>query len=509
MDYYSSPRWTAEIADCSMPMTMDTYSNCSYRCIYCFSQYQRGIGEGKDAYLNNEVKWVNTENFKKIWEHPENSQFGEYVKAGKTMQWGGLSDQFDENERKYGKTLEMLRWLRKNYPDQQISFSTKATWWLDDPRYVELFKDNPNWNCKFSIITLEAEKARIVEAGVDSPQKRLDAIEKYAKLNAGGATLRLRPFIIGISTPTYLDLIREAGNRGATALSTEFFCVERRSNVLKERFHYINELCGFDLYKFYEKYSVQQGYMRLNRKIKEPLGVVKNRYRIVQNDEAFDFVDNIVGNDEVECRYETAGSLFNGKKIFLLVKLPEKNLLGDAVENYLFFTNSHDGSSAFMAGVTNVRVVCNNTLQMAIGGAKRTWYCRHTQSIDSKKQQAQEALGLAVKYIDSMDDVAENLYQKKIDEELFFRKLFDAKYIKDQAEKNKETMIERMHIIYTEKDDLQNFKGSAWGMYNAVADYLSNSIPLRQTKTYQENKLDRFFGGDYILQTAQNILMAA
>lgn len=257
------------------------------------------------------------------------------------------------------------------------------------------------------------------------------------------------------------------------------------------------------------KIEIPNYFANIRMDIKEPLGVVKNRYRIVQNDEAFDFVDNIVGNDEVECRYETAGSLFNGKKIFLLVKLPEKNLLGDAVENYLFFTNSHDGSSAFMAGVTNVRVVCNNTLQMAIGGAKRTWYCRHTQSIDSKKQQAQEALGLAVKYIDSMDDVAENLYQKKIDEELFFRKLFDAKYIKDQAEKNKETMIERMHIIYTEKDDLQNFKGSAWGMYNAVADYLSNSIPLRQTKTYQENKLDRFFGGDYILQTAQNILMAA
>lgn len=257
------------------------------------------------------------------------------------------------------------------------------------------------------------------------------------------------------------------------------------------------------------KIEIPNYFANIRMDIKEPLGVVKNRYRIVQNDEAFDFVDNIVGNDEVECRYETAGSLFNGKKIFLLVKLPEKNLLGDEVENYLFFTNSHDGSSAFMAGVTNVRVVCNNTLQMAIGGAKRTWYCRHTQSIDSKKQQAQEALGLAVKYIDLMDDVAENLYQKKIDEELFFRKLFDAKYIKDQAEKNKETMIERMHIIYTEKDDLRNFKGSAWGMYNAVADYLSNSIPLRQTKTYQENKLDRFFGGDYILQTAQNILMAA
>ena len=274
MDYYTSPRWTAEIADCSMPMTMDTYSNCSYKCQYCFSQFQRGIGDGKDAYLANEVKWVNPEKFKKIFTEPDKSQFGQYVKARKAMQWGGLSDQFDENERKYGKTLELLRWMRKNVPDMPISFSTKATWWLDDPRYVELFKDNPLWNCKFSIITLDEEKARIIEAGVDSPKKRLEAIEKYAKLNAGGATLRLRPFIIGITTPTYLDLIREAGNRGATALSTEFFCVERRSNLLKEKFHFFNELCGFDLYKFYEKYSVQQGYMRLNRKIKEPF--VKN-----------------------------------------------------------------------------------------------------------------------------------------------------------------------------------------------------------------------------------------
>lgn len=274
MGYYNSPRWTGEIADCSMPMTMDTYSNCSYKCKYCFSQFQRGIGAGKEDYFANKVEWVNSEKFKRIFNEPESSQFGEYIKQKKAMQWGGLSDQFDENERKYGKTLELLRFIRENHPDIPISFSTKATWWLDDPRYIELFKDNPMWNCKFSIITLDKEKARIIEAGVDSPQKRLDAIEKYAKLNAGGATLRLRPFIIGISTPSYLDLIREAGNRGATAMSTEFFCVEQRSEALKENFHYFNDLCGFDLYDFYKRNSVQQGYMRLNRKIKEPF--VKN-----------------------------------------------------------------------------------------------------------------------------------------------------------------------------------------------------------------------------------------
>lgn len=241
----------------------------------------------------------------------------------------------------------------------------------------------------------------------------------------------------------------------------------------------------------------------------EALGVVRGRYKVVQNTEAFDFVDGIIENKDIECRYETAGSLFNGKKIFLLVRLPNKELLGDEVENYLFFTNSHDGSSALTAGITNVRVVCNNTLQMALKGAQRTWCCRHTESIINKKQQAQEALGLAIKYIDTMEEAAEKMYQQKVNEEKFFRKLFEADYIKGQCEKNKELIIERIHTIYNEKDDLQNFKGNAWGMYNAVADYVSNALPFRQTSTYKENKMNQFFVGNSILQSAQKILMAA
>lgn len=240
----------------------------------------------------------------------------------------------------------------------------------------------------------------------------------------------------------------------------------------------------------------------------EALGVVKGRYKVIQNTEAFDFVDGIVQNKEVKCRYETAGSLFNGRKIFLLVKLPNKLLLGDKVENYLFFTNSHDGSSALTAGITNVRVVCNNTLQMALKEAPRTWTCRHTESILSKKAQAQQTLGLAVTYMDNMDKVAEELAQKKINEEKFFRKLFE-KNTFSLCEKNIEQVIERMHIIYNEKDDLQNFRGTAWGMYNAVADYVSNAVPFRNTETYQENKMKKFCSGYPMLSTAQGLLMAA
>ena len=66
---YGSPRWTGEIADCSLPVTMDTYSNCSFGCVYCFSQYQRAIGGAKDAYLSKDVKAVNPEKIKKIHEN--------------------------------------------------------------------------------------------------------------------------------------------------------------------------------------------------------------------------------------------------------------------------------------------------------------------------------------------------------------------------------------------------------------------------------------------------------
>lgn len=269
-DYYQSPRWSNEIADCSMPMTFDTYSNCSFGCLYCFSQFQRGVGGAKEAYLHKEVKHVSVDKIKRMFTDPDKygGQFKEYIKQRKVMQWGGLSDQFDGFERKHGVTLELLRFFKeRNYP---LCFSTKATWFTEDERYMELIRGQKNWNFKFSIITLDEHKAHVIERGVPTPLQRLEAIRRIAEADAGGATLRLRPFIIGISTPSYLNLIAEASKRGATAMSTEFMCVEQRSPTLKEWMPTFNELCGFDFMEFYRKFSVSTGYLRLNRKAKEP-----------------------------------------------------------------------------------------------------------------------------------------------------------------------------------------------------------------------------------------------
>lgn len=266
---YGSPRWTGEIADCSLPLTMDTYSNCSFGCVYCFSQYQRGIGRGKEAYAAKEVRSVNPEKIKKIFSGEDTkSQFHEFVKDKRPIQYGGLSDQFDGFERKYGVTYEILKYLKEiNYP---ICFSTKSAWVFFDEKYRELFKGADNWNMKFSIITLDPEAARKIEVGVPSPQERLLAMAEYNKLSKGGTTLRLRPFIIGVSDKTYLDLIEAAHDAGATAVTTEFFCLELRSvKLAKEHYQTISECCGFDIVDFYKKYSVGTGYLRLNRKIKE------------------------------------------------------------------------------------------------------------------------------------------------------------------------------------------------------------------------------------------------
>lgn len=270
MAYYRSPRWTSEIADCSMPMTFDTYSNCSYGCMYCFAQFQRGIGGGKEDYAHKKVDAVNIDRIKRMFTEPDKyaGQFAEYIKQRKVMQWGGMSDQFDNFERKYGKTLELLKFFKEiDYP---LCFSSKATWFTKDDRYMDLIRGQKNWNFKFSIITLDERKAHYIERGVDSPVERLKAIERIANAECGGATLRLRPFIIGVSTPSYLDLIKDAHDCGADAISTEFFCVEERSQTLKAFMPKLNELCGFDLMKFYKRFSVQKGYLRLNRKVKEP-----------------------------------------------------------------------------------------------------------------------------------------------------------------------------------------------------------------------------------------------
>ena len=136
------------------------------------------------------------------------------------------------------------------------------------------------------------------------------------------------------------------------------------------------------------------------------LGVVSDRYKIVQNAEAFEFTDSLIGG---EVHYETAGSLNGGKKIWLLAKLPDTEIAGDKTEPYLCFSNTHDGSGAIRVCMTPIRVVCNNTLNLALDNAKRSWSVRHTGDIRRKTHEAQACLYLARTYIQSLAERADRM----------------------------------------------------------------------------------------------------
>lgn len=274
---YGSPRWSMEIPDCSMPMTFDTYSKCAYNCMYCFSYFQKS--HTMNDYTNGTVRCVDPEKVKNLFRHAlandpagiskTNQQFFPYIQARRIMQWGGLADEFDEWERRAGITLELLKFFDEiDYP---LSFSTKATWWTKDDRYMSLFrKHTHNWHVKISIITADDNKARIVEKGVASSTERLEAIKRLADIGVH-VTLRLRPYIIGVSDD-WEELMTRAREAGADSVTTEFFCMESRATAdLKKRYAEISKVCGYDIHEFYMKHSYQQGYKRLNRAIKAPI----------------------------------------------------------------------------------------------------------------------------------------------------------------------------------------------------------------------------------------------
>jgi DNA repair photolyase len=212
---------------------------------------------------------VNIEKVKEIFTKPNSSQFWSSIEKRKVIQWGGLSDPFCWFEKKYGVGLKMLEFfVEQKYP---ISFSTKGTWFLKDKRYMDLLEAGKDFfHFKVSIISLDEKRCKIIERSCPTPQERLEAVAELSKMGIE-TTLRLRPFIIGLSDRDYLDLIRKGAEKGAKSVSTEFFCLETRARGdLITRYNQMSRVLGYDILKFYSKYSNQSGYRRLNYEMKTP-----------------------------------------------------------------------------------------------------------------------------------------------------------------------------------------------------------------------------------------------
>lgn len=259
----------------SFKTTTGNYVGQGFHSRNCFSVNQRDVGVAKSNFSTRNIRPVDIGAVKKIFTGGD-SQFANYVKARRPMQWGGLSDQFDLYERKYGVTLELLKFFREiEYP---LCFSTKFAWWTEDERYTSLFEGMP-WNVKFSIISNNEEMVRAVERGCPSTAERFEGMARASQFVEGGVTLRLRPFVPGMTDPPVEDgtpgcvrLIERAATAGATAMSTEFFCLEQRSPSGKKwRYPLLSKTIGFDIVQFYRERSTASGYLRLNRDYKRPI----------------------------------------------------------------------------------------------------------------------------------------------------------------------------------------------------------------------------------------------
>ena len=234
------------------------------------------------------------------------------------------------------------------------------------------------------------------------------------------------------------------------------------------------------------------------------LGSVGNRYEIVQNSTAFDFVDSIVG-DQLAI-FETAGALGRGERIFLTAKLPTNIRIkgsDDIIEKYILFTNSHDGSGSVVAGFTPIRVVCNNTLNVALHNIQNRITFRHTKNIHDRLEQGREMLGIYKIYSEEFADIINCLANVKITDEtvesvignVIFtpqeRKIIelDSMFNEEISTRKRNQFIDLKEYIDTGVGQ-DHHRGSALWLYNGFTSYYSNGKEYKNNEERFKNIID-------------------
>ena len=244
---------------------------------------------------------------------------------------------------------------------------------------------------------------------------------------------------------------------------------------------------------------------------KKILGVVTDKYKVVQNEEAFAFTDALLGEGVT---YETAGSLQEGKKVWLLARLPQRYIIsGDEISPYLVFSNTHDGSGAIKVAMTPIRVVCNNTLNLALDNAKRSWSTIHMGNLSGKIQDARQTLLYADNYMAELGKAFERLLRIKITDRQvldYINCLFpDDEMLTSQQKKNMNRMKVDLKMRYFDAPDLKDVGKCGYRFVNAVSDFATHARPLRETKNYRENLFGRTVDGNVLIDKAYDMMCAA
>lgn len=198
----------------------------------------------------------------------------------------------------------------------------------------------------------------------------------------------------------------------------------------------------------------------------------------------------------------------------MLAKLPEKYIIaGDEVTPYLVFFNSHDGSSGVKVAMTPVRVVCQNTLNLALGTAKRIWTARHTENVLLRVQDARETLQLANSYMGELGKGIHELTTIKLSDrkvQEFINEFFPVtEDLTDGQRKNNLRLQEDLKARYYNAPDLEWVGKNGWRFVNAVSDFATHADPIRKTRNYNENLFLRTAEGNPMIDKAYKMVLAA
>jgi len=205
------------------------------------------------------------------------------------------------------------------------------------------------------------------------------------------------------------------------------------------------------------------------------LGVVSERYEPLQNHEAFDFFDPVVGENK-SC-FETAGSLGQGERIWALAKMPDVMTIvpGDECKKYLLLSNRHDGKGSVIVKFTLVRVVCENTLMLAMKDGQKAYHVRHSKIMTVRLNEVAEILSAAKEIYEHSEMLFKQMAEKHLKSDQFINYL-DIVFprTKDQKKSNKTPKrLNYIQEIFESSPTIQmkGVKGTLWGAYNAITQF--------------------------------------
>lgn len=226
-------------------------------------------------------------------------------------------------------------------------------------------------------------------------------------------------------------------------------------------------------------------YATVRQDTREVLGIVGGRYRLVQNHEAFTFIDQLLGSS---INFETAGSLHGGRRVWVLATLPDHlEVGGDDVRPYVLLMNSHDGSTAVIAATTPIRVVCQNTLNWGLANARQKFSIRHTEAVTQRVHEARRVLDLSIDYYEQFKRFGDQLASERCTERQL-RAVLDELYpsgtsdsASDRTRRSRQQTKDRIAELFLCGDTQGNAPGSKWAAVNAIVEYGDWLRPLRSS----------------------------